>query len=613
MGMFFTGGIEKYLYYIDKYGSHDKFQYYLLYIGNKNEYEKTIYNIKNILMISYEWNHLYLNNLLSLIKPDLIIDHYSLYLEKNRDIYENITKNIIYFVHSAILYNNNISNLNINKCIHLYDEPNKENSWLEIENNYYITLGTEKRIEIERYLDIDIKKIRIEKSLENETLYLEDEKEKELEIENETLLETEKFIEIENKINSKRNSYFKKSKNNKFKKNKIFISIIGRIAEEKIPIIFLEKLVILAKNIFNYIEIHIYGEKDYTFNKEYINNFNNIILNSKIKVHDFIHPDNLKDVFLKTNFLLIPSIYETGSFTCLEAFSYGIPVIARNVYGLKFLIEDNITGFLGDSDEEILSIINNIKNNTILENRNLIIEKSLKYDIVEKINDLEFIIEEECNPKNLVIITSVLNICDKPLSYYDIRSVFNIEERVKQTIKTIKSLKQFIPNLEILFCECSNIDIETEELIKSNVNYFYNFNNNQEIKEKVDSKYKGWGEAVILLEGMKYIKKYYYKNIFKISGRYYLNNLFDYQKFNNSYNIFSLWDNSNKSLCTIFYKINMYSLEIFKEKLFNSLPFLETGNSIEWIIYNFFSDHIIIFDKLNISGYLSTEGYLFSV
>ena len=30
MGLFFTGGIERYLYYIDKYGDHDKYCYYLL-------------------------------------------------------------------------------------------------------------------------------------------------------------------------------------------------------------------------------------------------------------------------------------------------------------------------------------------------------------------------------------------------------------------------------------------------------------------------------------------------------------------------------------------------------------------------------------------------------
>jgi hypothetical protein len=92
-----------------------------------------------------------------------------------------------------------------------------------------------------------------------------------------------------------------------------------------------------------------------------------------------------------------------------------------------------------------------------------------------------------------------------------------------------------------------------------------------------------------------------------------LNTNFNYNQFNNKYNIFTNWDYSNKSLCTIFYKININYLDIFNKNLFNSLNELEEGYSIEIVIYNIFSKYIIINDKLNISGFLSTEGYLFSV
>ena len=37
MGLFFTGGIERYIYYIDKYGDFKECQHYLLCM---NEYEK---------------------------------------------------------------------------------------------------------------------------------------------------------------------------------------------------------------------------------------------------------------------------------------------------------------------------------------------------------------------------------------------------------------------------------------------------------------------------------------------------------------------------------------------------------------------------------------------
>jgi len=559
MGMFFTGGIERYLYYIDKYGSHEEYQYYILYIQNDNIYETKMYDIQNMIMISYDWNHIYLNELLYLINPDLIIDHYSLYLNNNNEIYERINRNnVIYFVHSAICYDKDISELNINKCIHLYNEINKHLSWSNIEHNYYITLGTEINTEM-KHINIDML-------------------------------------------------------NNNIKKNKkIHLSIIGRIAEEKIPILFLKKLCKLSNFQYENIEIHIYGEKDYIFNKKYIEEFEEIIIKSKIIVHDFIHPNDLKDIFLITDVLLIPSKYETGSFTCIEAFSYGIPVIARNVYGLKYLIDDKITGYLCNNDKELLSIIKNIKNDNILKNRRIIFDNSLKYNIINKINDIESIIDENCHYKNLVIITSVLNISDLPLSYYHTRSIFTLEERFKQTMKTISSLQKYIPNIEILFCECSDINIEMENSIKEKVNYYHNFYNIKTIRENVKSKFKGLGEAHILLEGMNKINCQSYKNIFKISGRYYLNTHFDYNQFNNNYNIFTNWDDSNKSVCTLFYKLNINYLDLFKSNLYNSLNKLEEGYSIEQVTYNFFSKYIIINDKLNISGFLSTEGYLFSI
>ena len=83
-----------------------------------------------------------MNTFLQIINPNIIIDHYSLYTNENKIIYSNINFNkIIYFQHSAILYNKNIDFLSIHKCIHLYEEPEKEESWNKIRENYYVSLG----------------------------------------------------------------------------------------------------------------------------------------------------------------------------------------------------------------------------------------------------------------------------------------------------------------------------------------------------------------------------------------------------------------------------------------------------------------------------------------
>lgn len=551
MGMFFTGGIERYLYYIDKYGNHEIYEYYLLYISN----DKYVYNIENMKMISFDWNHNYLNKLLITISPHLIIDHYSLYLNNNNDLYKNINRNnIIYFVHSAITYNNDITNLLINNCIHLYDEKNKHKSWKSIIQNYYLTLGTE--------------------------------------------------LNIYNK---------KKSFN---EKENIQISIIGRIAEEKIPISFFKKLCNLSQSL-NKISIHIYGEKDYVFSKNYVEEFDSIIKDSKIILHNFVNPLEMNKIYLETDVLLIPSIYETGSFTCIEAFSYGIPVISRNVYGLKYLITNKINGYLCDNEDIMLNKIKNIYNDSILLNSELIKYESLNYNIVDKIKELEIIINQNTLEKNIIIITSVLNCSNKELSYYPKRTVFTLKERYKHSINSIESIKKYLKNTEILYCECSDLSehIDIEKDMISKVDYYFNFNDNLNVKNAVDSKLKGLGEAHLLLEAIEKIinLKKKYKNIFKLSGRYFLNNSFNFDLFNNDKNIFTNWDNSNLSYCTIFYKINMNDIYFFKYALLNSLEDLNDEKSIEYCIYKNFNKNIYVVNKVNISGYLSTEGYLFSI
>jgi len=540
MGVFFTGGIERYLYYIDKYGNHELYNYYLLYISNDND--KYVYDIKNMTMISFDWNHYDLNKLLIMISPDLIIDHYSIYINDNTEIYKNINKNnIIYFIHSALCYNNDISNLDMRKCINLYNEINKHDSWNNIKDNYYLTLGTE-------------------------------------------------LVTLQEKI---------------LDKNNIKISIIGRITEEKIPISFFIKLCNVSNDIFDKIEIHIYGEKDIQFNKTYVDDFEKYILESKIILHDFT---DTCQIYNTTDVLLIPSTYETGSFTCIEAFSYGIPVIARNVYGLKYLIKHSQTGYLCDTDEDIINKIININEDEILNNKDYI-----KYNIVDKIKDFEEIILKNTNNQNLVIITSVLNTVNKPLSYYHQRSIFTVHERYKHTLKSIQSIRKYIPDVEILFCECSDMtDMPLyEKDIRAKVDYYYNFNN---IRSKVESPLKGLGEAYILINGFEKIHKSY-KNIFKLSGRYYLNSNFNYEMFNNNKNIFTNWDNSINAYCTVFYKINGEDILLLKNALINSIPELECNQSIELALCKYFNpiENINVLEKLNVSGFLATEGYLFTV
>ena len=63
--------------------------------------------------------------------------------------------------------------------------------------------------------------------------------------------------------------------------------------------------------------------------------------------------------------------------------------------------------------------------------------------------------EKMCKTKNLVLITSVIHTSSNPLSYTPCRSVFSPQERFTQTKKTIQTVRESIPDVQILLVECS--------------------------------------------------------------------------------------------------------------------------------------------------------------
>jgi len=148
---------------------------------------------------------------------------------------------------------------------------------------------------------------------------------------------------------------------------------------------------------------------------------------------------------------------------------------------------------------------------------------------------------------DLVIISSVINTCSAPLSYYPIRSVFDKHQRYEQTLQTIESLKK-IPNKKIYFVECSEIP-EFEEDIKRRVDFYRNiYKGNESI---IDGPHKGVGEAVSLLSA----DTDDYDNVYKIAGRYYLNDEFNYSLWDNDDAMFWV-DGNNGWRLTTFYKVN---------------------------------------------------------
>ena len=107
---------------------------------------------------------------------------------------------------------------------------------------------------------------------------------------------------------------------------------------------------------------------------------------------------------------------------------------------------------------------------------------------------------------NLVLITSVICIENKPLSYTNVRSVYSHEERFNQTQKTIQTIREKIPNSKILIVECSNLNEDITRYLVKNSDYFLNLYNNEQIRNSTTGLSKALGEGTMTICAINYIK-----------------------------------------------------------------------------------------------------------
>ena len=75
------------------------------------------------------------------------------------------------------------------------------------------------------------------------------------------------------------------------------------------------------------------------------------------------------------------------------------------------------------------------------------------------------------------IITSVIYFPDKKLSYTDTRSAFTPEQRIVQTMETIKSIRSKLPLASIVLIEMGRQKNIDSSLINAVDKYIYNGNN----------------------------------------------------------------------------------------------------------------------------------------
>lgn len=304
------------------------------------------------------------------------------------------------------------------------------------------------------------------------------------------------------------------------------------------------------------------------------------ILNNWIDVTDICFKK-----LCKNDIITIPSIGKNNIFTDPHN------RISKKIF---IFIENEIFEY-----DELDLIQINLKTNKIVVNHELLIKTQDITNLIKSIKQLSKK-KNASNSKNLVLITSVINTINKPLSYYSFRSIYTKNERFKQTLKSIESIRKYIPNSYIYLIECSNDIDEEEKIFKELVDTYVNCFNVNKVKNAIQSPHKGIGEMNFLLYFLNNFDNLYeFDHFFKLSGRYYLNNEFDFDKFKNPTNIFK---KENHSLVTIFYKITKDFYKSFIEIINNNI---NNSSSVEGI----FNCNIKDYKRINNIG---VKGMMFN-
>lgn len=214
---------------------------------------------------------------------------------------------------------------------------------------------------------------------------------------------------------------------------------------------------------------------------------------------------------------------------------------------------------------------------------------------------------------NLVLITSVICTPNTPLSYTNTRSVYSHEERFEQTKKTIETVKEKIPNLKILLVECSNLSVEQTDYLTSRCDYFLNLYENKQVRENVHSASKALGEGTMTIEAINYIKKnnIMFDNFFKITGRYWLSDNFNYTNFDNNDIIIHNIHNDRNNTCTSLYKLKMSNIVEFCDFLVSKIYLMRQCIGYEVLFAMFLNtlknNKVIHMNRIGVNGHISVS------
>lgn len=211
-----------------------------------------------------------------------------------------------------------------------------------------------------------------------------------------------------------------------------------------------------------------------------------------------------------------------------------IGIYNRNIS--EFYSADNIN-YSDDKHSIFLKIKYDINNDKTIIDRSD--DNEYRYILNKTINKLKSYYP------NIVLVTSKIIVSNNSLSYISHRSIYTSETRFKQTLETIESVRRYIPNACIFLIDDSDFekeyiymskklndicDVFINPLTDTDLHYYTNVN-----------KYKSIAEGYQIMYFLDIFNNLNIKfdRFFKISGRYFINNSFDINKYMTNTIVFS--------------------------------------------------------------------------
>jgi hypothetical protein len=214
---------------------------------------------------------------------------------------------------------------------------------------------------------------------------------------------------------------------------------------------------------------------------------------------------------------------------------------------------------------------------------------------------------------NLVLITSIIWTPNTPLSYISTRSIYTPTERFEQTKKTIQTIREKIPESKIILVECSNLTEEQNNYFENNSDYFLNLINDEIKKNYIYSESKSLGEGTMTISALEYIKNnnIEFDNFYKITGRYWLSENFNYENFINTDIIVHNINGNINNTATSLYKLNKINIESFYNFLISNLHLMFKCIGYEVLFAMFLNlpkpNKVLHLNKIGVNGFISVS------